>query len=152
MSILVIRHAHAGERRAWTGDDRRRPLSEHGLAQADALTEKLAEHPLQRILSSGYDRCMQTVEPLAHDRGLEVEPHAALREGAEVEELDRLLRQCWHHHVALCSHGDVIGSLIDHLRGLDADLGHEPRWPKGSVWVLEGAPERPRVTYLAPPR
>jgi broad specificity phosphatase PhoE len=152
MTVLVVRHAHAGDRSAWQGDDRRRPLSEKGRSQAAALVDVLAEYPVDRILSSEHDRCVQTVEPLAHRRGLEVEHHPALAEGAALDLLRRLLRQARGQHLALCSHGDVIGTLMHDLGDRGVDLGPRPRWPKGSVWVLQADPERPTVTYLPPPR
>ncbi len=152
MTVLVVRHAKAGKRQAWEGDDRRRPLSEDGRAQADALVDQLAGFPVDRILSSEYDRCVQTVEPLARQRGLEVEHDPALAEGASLDQLHRLLRGMSGQHVALCSHSDVVGSLVQELRDRGVDLGPEPRWPKGSVWVLEGEPEHPAATYLPPPR
>jgi 8-oxo-dGTP diphosphatase len=78
--ILLIRHAWAGERADWQGDDRRRPLDERGRRQARELVELLACYELGRILSSPYDRCVWTVEPLARARGLSIEVREELSE------------------------------------------------------------------------
>ena len=150
MTVLLVRHAHAGDRSSWQGDDRRRPLSERGHQQAEALVERLAGFPVERALSSEYDRCVQTLQPLARGRGLEVEDHPALAEGASLDLLHRLLRQIEGRDVTLCSHSDVIGAYLQDLAHRGVDLGGSPRWPKGSVWVLEGAADGPSATYLPP--
>jgi 8-oxo-(d)GTP phosphatase len=80
--VFLVRHASAGNRKKWTGDDRLRPLDEHGFREAEGLVELLQEGRPTRVLSSGYVRCRQTVEPLAEALGLEVEEYAELAEGA----------------------------------------------------------------------
>ena len=81
MPILLVRHAHAGRRSAYKGDDRTRPLSKRGAAQAQALVPLLAEYRPQRILSSPYVRCCATVQPTAEALGLPVESIEELAEG-----------------------------------------------------------------------
>jgi 8-oxo-dGTP diphosphatase len=151
MTVLVVRHAHAGDRRAWQGDDRRRPLSDRGSRQAAALVTQLEGFGVDRILSSEYDRCVQTVEPLAQRRGIEVEYEAALAEGAGLDLVHRVLRRTQGQDVTLCTHGDVLGALVTDLLHRGVDLGDEPRWPKGCVWVLEGRLEEVEARYLPPP-
>ena len=83
MIVYLVRHARAGHRETWDGeDDTLRPLDERGQRQAEALVAQLAERDFSRILSSPYVRCLQSVEPLAEARGLRVEPVEALAEGA----------------------------------------------------------------------
>lgn len=150
MTVLLVRHAHAGDRSRWAGDDRHRPLSAKGRGQAEALVDTLRDFPIDRIVSSPYRRCLESVEPLASSRGLAVEDHEELAEGAGPWEALRLARG--DEHLVLCSHGDVIGEVVTTL--LHAGVLHdEPRWPKGSTWVLEvadGAVNRAR--FLGPPR
>ena len=81
MTIYLVRHAKAGERAAWDGDDFMRPLSGRGHTQAFGLLDQLRKAKFERILSSPYVRCMETVVPLAGIRGLAVEPADALAEG-----------------------------------------------------------------------
>ena len=78
----LVRHAKAGDRSDWSGDDRLRPLTKSGQRQAEALADMLDGEPIDRILSSGYLRCLQTVEPLGARRTLSVEPIKDLEEGA----------------------------------------------------------------------
>ena len=40
MTILLIRHASAGDRYRWWGDDADRPLDERGVAEAAALVDE----------------------------------------------------------------------------------------------------------------
>ena len=123
--ILLIRHASAGERSEWEGDDRLRPLDERGFRQARALVDALAGYEVERILSSPYLRCVQTVEPLAAARGLDVEPAPELREERQAAEAAALLRSLDGSPVAVCSHGGV-----PELIALDA------RYKKGETLVL----------------
>ena len=81
MTIYLVRHAKAGSRKAWTGDDELRPLSKAGRAQARALAKRLAADGITRIFSSPYVRCRQTVEPLAERSGVPVEASEALARG-----------------------------------------------------------------------
>jgi broad specificity phosphatase PhoE len=76
--LLVVRHADAGDTRSWTGPDRLRPLSPTGRRQAEGLLIRLEDYPIDRVLSGPTLRCQQTVQPLARDRFLAVEPLAVL--------------------------------------------------------------------------
>jgi 8-oxo-dGTP diphosphatase len=146
--ILLIRHAKAGDRQRWEGDDRLRPLTRSGRRQAEALVEQLRDQPVERILSSPYVRCIQTVEPLAAARGLRVEPTEELAEGAGIGPLRRLLAEVGS--AALCSHGDVIQEFVEwmHHRGVAVDGG----LAKGSTWVLDVVHgEVVAARYLPPP-
>ena len=125
MIVLLVRHARAGDRDAWEGDDRLRPLDKKGRKQAEGLVELLADYPIERLVSSQYLRCTQTFEPLAAARGLEVEQAAELAEGSTREDVLRLLDSLENDTVAICTHGDVVEELIgDGMK-------------KGAVEVLE---------------
>jgi 8-oxo-dGTP diphosphatase len=145
---LLIRHADAGERDRWTGDDRLRPVTRRGMRQAQALVEQMREMTITRMLSSPYVRCVQTVEPLAAARGLAVEPTDDLAEGAGHRPLRRLLGEAGD--AALCTHGDVLQDFLEWLdrRGVDLDGG----MAKGSTWVLDTVHgEVVAARYLPPP-
>ncbi|MEP7180254.1 MAG: NUDIX hydrolase, partial [Pseudonocardiales bacterium] len=70
--ILLVRHAKAGKRSEWRGEDRLRPLDPLGAQQARELAEFLRRFAPQRVISADVTRCMQTVEPLAASLGLDV--------------------------------------------------------------------------------
>jgi phosphohistidine phosphatase SixA len=125
VTLVLVRHAWAGSRKKWEGDDRRRPLDERGHRQALALVELVEPYPFSRILSSPYLRCIQTVEPLAAARGIPVEPREELAE--ERQEIDgpALLRALEGADAVLCTHG---GSPWAELAGGD--------YRKGAVLLL----------------
>jgi 8-oxo-dGTP diphosphatase len=110
--VLLVRHARAGDRTEWEGDDRLRPLDGKGRRQAEGLVELLADYPIDRILSSPYVRCVQSVEPLAAARGLELEEAAELAEGETRDDVLRLLGSTDAECVVLCTHGDVVDELL----------------------------------------
>jgi len=153
MAALLVRHAKAGSRKDWDGDDRLRPLSKTGHRQADGLVPLLVGYPISRVLSSPYVRCVQTVEPLAVKLGLEVEGRPELAEGVDIDEPLRVLRELMSVTAVYCSHGDVIPALLDVLVEEDGLRLHGPdRWPKGSTWVLEAKGHRfVSGLYLPPP-
>ncbi len=111
MSILV-RHASAGDRHAWADDDRLRPLDAKGLRQAAEIAAQLRSEDIRRVVSSPYVRCVQTVEPLAAELGLEVEIDDRLAEGAGGAARPLLAED----GAVACTHGDVIYDLLG--RGL----------------------------------
>ena len=51
MDVYLIRHAKAGSRSRYEGDDSERPLSDKGRAQADALAARLAAAGVTALLS-----------------------------------------------------------------------------------------------------
>jgi 8-oxo-dGTP diphosphatase len=110
MSVVLLRHAHAGDREAWSGDDRLRPLDERGREQALAFRDLLADRRIARIVSSPYVRCVETVEPLAAALGLPVETDDRLGEGASRPDALSLLSEL--DDGLACTHGDVIEGLL----------------------------------------
>lgn len=151
MTLYIVRHADAGDRAAWTGDDRRRPLSAAGRGQAEAIALAFADEPLDRIVSSPARRCLDTVEPLAELRGVLVEEDDALAEGAPFDRIDALLTRLSDTPVLLCSHGDVIGAIVTTVRRRGVPLGSSARWPKGSTWILDGWPNTEHATFVPTP-
>ena len=111
-AVILIRHASAGHRERWSGDDRERPLDERGWRQAEAFVHSLAGYEIERILSSSLVRCVQTVEPLARELGIEIEKRGELTEGATREEALALVDEVRGAGVALCTHGDVVLELL----------------------------------------
>lgn len=139
--IYVVRHAKAGSRHAWACDDRPRPLTPAGVAQAMALADVLA--PLVgdgRLLSSPFTRCVQTLQPLAGllaaTRSITIETDERLGESMPFEPVLSLLLSLPTGSV-LCSHGDVIPDLIAALDRRGVDIVGTPRWEKCSTWVLQ---------------
>jgi phosphohistidine phosphatase SixA len=142
MALHLVRHADAGNRPAWDQPDHLRPLSPGGTRQAERLAELLGTLPVQRVLSSRYVRCTETLAPLAARLGLAVEEHPALGEDAGVEETWALVEALGATDAVLCSHGNVIGAVLDrlHRRGVELEA-RDRACRKGSVWTLEVEPD-----------
>ena len=122
------------------GDDEHdhlRPLDERGRRQAAAYPEVYSGYGVERVLTSPYTRCRQSVEPLAAALDLPVEERSELAERSTGADVHALARELGAATAVLCTHGDVIGEV----------LGEEPE--KGSTWVLDGGLRRGE--YLPPP-
>ena len=133
----VVRHAKAGDRSDWSGDDRTRPLTKSGQRQAEALAEMVEHEPIDKILSSGYLRCVQTVEPLATRRKLPVEQVKELEEGAGGESVLRLIQKFRGSTIVLCTHGDVVEELLEGLIAQGLVPRARANMEKGSTWILQ---------------
>ncbi len=152
MTAYLVRHAKAGARAEWEGDDRLRPLSEPGRRQALALVGLLTGSGLEAVLSSPYLRCVQTVEPLAQHFRLSVQPEADLGEGAGAAPLVHLVRRFAGRNVALCTHGDVLEEFLERLIEEGIVARARARLDKGSTWVIGEAEGRiTSARYIAAP-
>jgi 8-oxo-dGTP diphosphatase len=165
--LYLIRHAKAGDRHGFDGDDSLRPLSRAGREQATLLADLLAGSPHgpeqlapaaapARVLSSPAQRCIETVEPLAERVGVHVEVVDWLAEGSDPNHALGELTALPEEVVAACSHGDVIWGVLEWLARGGVTLASRPDAHKGSTWVLdwpdspaEGVPVR--ASYLDPP-
>lgn len=134
--VYLLRHGKAGDRGAWTEDDRLRPLTKKGRAQAEGLLGTFEGLGLDRVISSPYDRCIQSVRPLALARSLPVEEDQILGEGAPTGAVLSLLRSLGGA-VLVCTHGDVVPAVVEALGRRGVEIVDQPRWKKGSTWVLE---------------
>ena len=154
MLIHLIRHAHAGSRKGWSGEDNKRPLSDRGLAQSEAIAAALAEAGVDRLWSSSFVRCVQTLEPLGRRLGISVYPFAELAEGGSGRKaLDALLEAAAAGHtVAASSHGDVIPAIIDAAMQAGATLDGPSSPRKGARYELtvEGT-EVTHIHHIDPP-
>lgn len=110
MTIVLLRHASAGDRLDWRGDDMLRPLDEHGRAQALALRDSLLRRGVVLVVSSPYVRCTETVAPLAASLGVSIELDDRLAEGAGGVGARELLAA--RDGCVACTHGDIVEELI----------------------------------------
>lgn len=113
--IYLVREADAGGRFAWPGPDRLRPLTSGGWRQAHELAERLDGVRLQRIVSSPWLRCQQTVLPLAEPRDLPIDTEPALGQIASVDRAMRLLAEA-RDATVFCTHPELAYAIIERLR------------------------------------
>lgn len=143
--VLLVRHAKAGSRQQWDGDDALRPLSESGREQARLLAALLPLFGPDRVCSAPPQRCRQTVQPLADRLGLTVADEPLLTEPAYRDDPAAVLAR-FHELAAapgvsvVCSQGGVIPGVVGSLAaragtavGVDPD---DVPARKGSTWVL----------------
>lgn len=152
--LIVVRHAHAGSRRAWDRDDGLRPLSEKGQWQAEQLAETIASYAPTIILSSPKLRCIETVEPLAERLGLTVDVEPRLDEGPDADALLELFDELDEDCAVVSTHGDVVPDFLGALRARrNLEIADQFVWPKASSWVIDRAPNGEPTTArcLLPP-
>jgi 8-oxo-dGTP diphosphatase len=140
VTLIVVRHAKAGVRRRWTGPDELRPLSKLGRRQAKGLIDTIVAAKgrgrLEHLVASPFVRCRQTLEPLANQLALPVELSDALAEGASLADALRLAEKFGDEHAVLCTHGDVLGELLEYYASTGIKVP-DTRLEKGSVWALK---------------
>lgn len=146
---FLVRHAKAGSRERWTAPDRDRPLTAAGHLQADALV-RLLSPTTSSVWSSPYIRCVETVAPLAKALGIAVQEDDRLAEGADPEwALAELVSAPGS---VLCTHGDVMASIVTSLADAHVPMRGGMQWAKGGTWAFDVSGGRiARGRYLPPP-
>ena len=134
--LYLVRHAKAGERRLWDGDDVERPLSAKGLKQSELLAKRLARLDVSTLHSSPYLRCVQTLEPLAKRLKRSIDIDQRLCEEEPFEPVLDLLAELPPSAV-MSSHGDVIPATLAALDRRGTEIRTPPDWRKATVWVLK---------------
>ncbi len=135
--VLLIRHAKAGKRSQYHGEDSLRPLDKIGRRQArDAVPFLLAFNPTE-VLSADLARCEQTVRPLADRKGLEISRAPEFSDFAYADaprQTMKALKALGERTGAtlVCSQGNAIPGLLADLEAPAADYPSR----KGSVWML----------------
>lgn len=146
-SILLIRHARAGDRARWTGPDETRPLDARGRRDAAGLAVLADYVELTAAHSAPLTRCRATVAPLAAAAGISVADRPELAEDTWMRRpaatqafVARIVDT--RRGAALCSQGGVIPALVASAAAqLPPAAEHRPARKaivarKGSVWVL----------------
>ncbi|HEX2346131.1 MAG TPA: phosphoglycerate mutase family protein [Gaiellaceae bacterium] len=134
----LIRHARAKNRLKWSDPDHLRPLTKAGLEQASALPGLYDGQPFTRLFSSPYLRCVQTLEPLAVDRRLQLEVADELAEGAPIgAALELMLAVSSAGPAAFCTHADVMMDSIEELFAAGVSLDGPLEFKKAATWILE---------------
>lgn len=87
--LLIVRHGEAvGNREHRFIGQSEVPLTDAGHAQTEALTARLSNVGITKVVSSDLLRAMQTISPIADKLGIEVKPDPRLREIANGEWAD----------------------------------------------------------------
>ncbi|BCJ42524.1 8-oxo-dGTP diphosphatase [Actinoplanes ianthinogenes] len=140
--VALVRHAHAGERKHWSGPDSLRPISPKGQRQAGRVAERLATFRPRRLVAATPLRCSQTLHPLAAATGLPLVVDPAFAEPDDPSGLPARLRAARARlaelraagRVVVCSQGKVMPPLLAELTG--AGDAEPYRTRKGDGWLL----------------
>lgn len=145
---IVLRHASAGRKSAWHGDDLQRPLDERGAAEAAILAGLLGCFGVQRVISSAAERCVGTVRPYAERIGavIETEPAFTIPAAGGSDRIDAA-RTCMTELLAhpspmvICGHRENMPVLLDQARAALPGFPPGEEWapPKAGFWVLHVA-------------
>jgi len=155
-ALVVVRHASAGDRDTWPGDDRDRPLDDEGERQAATLTAVLQAYGVQRAVSADVLRCRATLEPFAATTRVAVENAAEVTAGRFEHDpragVDLALRLAADAPAVLSGQREVIGDLLAGLlerlgAALPAELAETP---KGSAVVLHLGPASADARHRGP--
>jgi 8-oxo-dGTP diphosphatase len=147
--VVLVRHAKAGKRSEWSGEDDLRPLDKAGRRQARGLAGFLAAYAPTRVVSADRTRCVQTVEPFAQAAGLDVEIEPAFSDEGYLEDPEaaaaRLLDLTKSAPVVvISSQGTAVPGLVNRLAGLEGGSAR-----KGSAWVLCFAGDEVSADYYS---
>lgn len=140
-TLFLVRHAHAGNRYDFKGDDDQfRPLTSRGERQAKSISVTLASEGVDSIFSSPSLRCLQTIEPLGKRLGRSVNQVKWLAEGASPTQAVTFIDEGAGLNLVYCSHGDVLPGILRILqfRGTELKLppsGYEFR--KAAIWKVK---------------
>ncbi|MER6946421.1 NUDIX hydrolase [Nonomuraea sp. NPDC000554] len=116
--LVLVRHAAAGSRQEWQGDDGLRPLDAEGQAQAATIAQVLPAYQPELLISSPSRRCVQTLEPFSSS--IRLEPLLS-EESQDPRKTPALLRDL-RAPTAVCSHRKVLPELIHALSGEEVHL------------------------------
>lgn len=146
-TVMIVRHATAGTKARYKGDDRQRPLDKHGRAQAESLVGQLLAFGAGELFAADRARCRQTVDPLAEELGAVIHNEPDLTEEAYADN-----RKATRHRIleiaatsvnpVICTQGKVIPDLIAWWCERDGVRPDKSRNRKGSTWVLSLADGR----------
>jgi 8-oxo-dGTP diphosphatase len=142
--IVLVRHARAGRRDDYSGDDAMRPLDAKGRKQAQQLIGELSAFAPDAVHCAPLERCRATVAPLAERLGRDVVFEPVLAEdayrddpaGARRRLVELAAEQEEGGSILVCSQGGVIPGVVKSLAGRsDVPIG-EVGTPKAAYWYL----------------
>jgi 8-oxo-dGTP pyrophosphatase MutT (NUDIX family)/phosphohistidine phosphatase SixA len=126
--LILLRHASAGAKASWKGDDSARPLDAEGEQDARALAGLLPCFGASRVVSAPAERCLATVRPYAATvGGVDVEPafdatHGRSGAGPDAEKAVATLAAA-DEPVVICAHRENLPVLV---AAACAELGSAP--------------------------
>lgn len=160
-ALVLVRHARAVKRSAWKGSrkagaqgqEASRPLTpRRGRAQAQALVAVLSAYGVERLVTSPWQRCRQTLAPYAQAADVELWDEPALTEHAhalaprKVGKVVAALAKEGGLTTAVCLHRPTLPTVLAAVSSL-APSWLRPQVPARDPWLRTG---EALVVHLAP--
>lgn len=96
-TIYLVRHAHS----TYSPDEKARPLSERGTADAEQLRLFFQEITPDYIYASPYRRAIETVQPIAEHYGLPIQEAEVFQERVlapgQLDDFQQAVEYVWNH-------------------------------------------------------
>lgn len=155
--VMIVRHAKAKPRSTWTEAEGERTLAATGKRQALAVGRLMGAWAPEKLISSPWVRCMQTVYPYAKASGLPIKEKRALTEAnnqRSPKAAARVVDSLFDKHdrsVALCTHRPVLPTVLGVLKGhLNDTLAQhlptdDPYLKPGEMWLLQVSLHSPKT-------
>ena len=152
-SLLLVRHADAGDPSEWIGPESQRPLSEKGIKQASRLAATLLDSKLRldSIRTSPARRCAETAAIIAAALDVDAAVDERLATGPSAAQIDELFGE--HSKIGklmVVGHEPQLASLVEELTGIRS-ISIE----KGAALRIDlsrgGAKGSGRLVWFAPP-
>lgn len=119
-NLYFVRHAHS----AYTPDELKRPLSQKGKMDSEKITHSLKKENIDYVISSPYQRAVETVEGVAQFLGKDViiEPNFKERKLSEgpVQDFELSITKVWEEPTFSWEGGE--SNIIAQKRGVKATL------------------------------
>lgn len=122
--FLIVRHAKAMDRKNWSGRDQARPITSRGRKQSKMLIPLLESFGVATVYSSTSTRCVQTLQPYARRRDLDVHGWSLLSEEVgepNLHDVGKLMRRLAREAAAsgtptaVCGHRPVLPTMLESL-------------------------------------
>ena len=146
--VILLRHASAGAKDSWAGNDLDRPLDAQGAAVAERLAGLLSCYGSCRVISSAAERCLATVRPYARRVGVTITVETGLTVSEPLATPDGVMDlavaiAAERQPAVLCAHRENLAPALAAIRGylgVGRPAGPDgPGLDKGGFWVLHTA-------------
>jgi 8-oxo-dGTP diphosphatase len=140
-TLIILRHTKSLERGDWDEEDSHRTLDETGFDQAQLLIKQLEPFAIDELYTSDYTRCVQTVTPLAHTRGLSITTVPSLNEESFEANPEKAiifanaLKQD-EKNILICSHNPVIPSMLRGILNTKLKKKDLIKLEPGDAWIV----------------
>ena len=115
--VIIVRHAKAKPRSSWSRAEDERPLAATGQRQALAVSRLLTAWNPDRVVSSPWRRCIQTIAPYLKDAKKSVKTYEAITEAGNARNPRRAEKTLEHlldkgRSMAICTHRPVLPTVL----------------------------------------